>query len=105
MKIDGKRPGVDTGNYIRKGAEAGAVNKSDGTEAKVPAGDTIDLSQKAREFSRVKKLLENVPEVRGEMVVSLKNDIQSGNYKVDAGKVAGKMIERALRDALQPRKK
>lgn len=36
--------------------------------------------------------------------MKLKNDVDLGIYVVDAGKVAEKMIERAVRDALQTKK-
>jgi len=51
-------------------------------------------------MNRAKSLLDSVPDVRTEKVGRLKSDIERGNYHVDAGKVAERMIERAVRDAL-----
>ncbi|MBI5344096.1 MAG: flagellar biosynthesis anti-sigma factor FlgM [Deltaproteobacteria bacterium] len=102
MKIDGKKPGVGTENYVKKVGEAAAGKKSE--SAKAPAGDKVDISTTGRELNRVKNLLGSVPEIRGEMVVRLKADIESGDYQVDAGKVAEKMIERALLNSLTMKK-
>lgn len=105
MKIGGKK-GVSTDTGIKKANKNGQSGKP-GTAGSKPAGsggDCVALSPRAMEMNRAKGLLENVPEIRGEMVQSLKADIESGDYSVDAGKVAEKMIEKALIDSLHARK-
>lgn len=103
MKIGGKRTRVGAGNYVNKTGDNGPVRKID-SGGKAQAGDSVDISSKALEINKAKGLLESVPDVRGEMVVRLKTDIEHGGYNVDAGKVAEKMIERALRNALYSKK-
>lgn len=105
MRIGGKKPGVRTDNCVRKtgsGTGGGKVGAAAGKGAS--SGDNVEISPKAQEYIRAQSLLESVPDVRGEMVVRLKTDIENGDYSVDAGKVAEKMIERALRNALQTKK-
>lgn len=104
MKIGKKPGGVGTGNYISKAGESGGLKKTNAPGGKSLSGDNVDISTKAREMNKAKSLLDSVPDVRGEMVVRLKTDIELGNYQVDAGKVAEKMIERAVRDALHSKK-
>lgn len=105
MKIGGKK-GVSTDTGIKKANKNEQSGKpvTNGTAPAGSGGDCVALSPRAMEMNRAKGLLENVPEVRGEMVVRLKADIESGDYSVDAGKVAEKMIERALLDTIHTRK-
>lgn len=105
MKIGGKKPGgIGTDNYVKKaGDKGGNVNKGGSASGKRGA-DSVDISSKGRELNRAKGLLDSVPDVRVEKVVKLKNDVDLGIYEVDAGKVAEKMIERAVRDALYTKK-
>ncbi len=103
MKINGKKPGVGTDNIVKKVGEKDQVKQSNAGDAS-GAGDSVNISQRAMDLSRVKKMLESLPDVRGDMVVSLKSDIEQGSYSVDAGKVAEKMITKALRDSIYSRK-
>jgi len=105
MKIGGKKSGVRTDSYVKKtGDKAGAQNTGATAKQSSPAGDNVEFSSRALELNRAKGLLDTIPDVRGEMVVRLKTDIERGDYSVDAGKVAEKMIERALRNALYAKK-
>lgn len=108
MKIGGKKPGgVGSDNFVKKTGES-APPKQGGSQATGGAGkspgDSVDISPKARELTRAKGLLGSVPDIRTEKVVRLKSDIELGAYEVDAGKVAERMIERAVRDALHQKK-
>lgn len=101
MKIGGKKPGgISTENFVNKTGEAGNARKNGASGGTVSSGDNVDISSRAREMNRAKGLLDAVPDMRTEKVVKLKTDIASGSYHVDAGKVAERMIERAVRDAL-----
>lgn len=107
MKIKGKKPrGIGSGSTVTKQAGGARAKKADADKVdRVPASDSVDISSKAQELNKVKKLLDAVPEIRGEMVVRLKTDIERGNYYIDVGKVAAKMIERAVTDALSFKKR
>lgn len=101
MKIGGKKPGgIEAGNFVKKAGDNGNVKKNGGLGGGAASADNVDISSRAREMNRAKGLLDGVPDMRTEKVVRLKTDIESGTYHVDAGKVAEKMIERAVRDAL-----
>ena len=104
MKIGGKKTGVGTDNYVKKAGEHTGAGKTGGAGKPASHGDNVEISPRAQELRRAKGLLDTVPDVRGEMVVRLKTDIERGDYSVDAGKVAEKMIERALRNALYAKK-
>lgn len=101
MKIGGKKPGaVNTDNFVNRAGDSANVKKNGTLEGGASASDNVDISSRARQMNRAKSLLDSVPEIRTAKVGRLKSDIESGNYHVDAGKVAERMIERAVRDAL-----
>lgn len=104
MKIGGKKPGVGTDNYVKKAGGPEGAKKSGTAGRPSSSGDNVEFSSRALELTRATGFLDTVPDVRGEMVVRLKTDIERGDYSVDAGKVAEKMIERALRNALYSKK-
>ncbi len=105
MKIRGKKPGgVGSRPAVTKQGGGVKGRKPDVVE-KVQASDSVDISGRAQELQKVKKLLDAVPEIRGEMVVRLKTDLDRGNYYIDVGKVAEKMIARAITDALGAKKR
>ena len=105
MKIRGKKPGsiAPQSKVPRQGA--GVKGKKASSEEKLDAADSVDISGKAKDLNKVKRLLEAIPEIRGDMVVKIKTDLERGRYYVNVGKVAEKMIERALSDAMHADKK
>jgi flagellar biosynthesis anti-sigma factor FlgM len=46
------------------------------------------------------QILEELPDVRQDKVEKLKKQIQQGRYLVDAGRVADRILEEALKDLL-----
>ncbi|HXI10800.1 MAG TPA: flagellar biosynthesis anti-sigma factor FlgM [Thermodesulfobacteriota bacterium] len=104
MKIGGKKPGVGSANYVKNTGDPSGAKKTGSTGKPPSPGEDVEFSSRAMELHRAKVMLDSIPDVRGEMVVRLKTDIERGDYSVDAGKVAEKMIERALRNALYAKK-
>lgn len=64
------------------------------------ATERVDLSAKAKEFQRIRQILDQIPDVREEKIQELKDRIESGNYAVDSGKVAAKMLGESLIDTI-----
>lgn len=62
--------------------------------------DKVDISVSAKELTRAHKLLDAMPDVRIDKVMSLKTVVQSGLYNVEAEKVVVKIIEKSIRDAI-----
>ena len=46
------------------------------------------------------QILEELPDVRQDKVDKLRKQIQQGSYQVDAGRVADRILEEALKDLL-----
>ncbi|MBI5902870.1 MAG: flagellar biosynthesis anti-sigma factor FlgM, partial [Deltaproteobacteria bacterium] len=100
MKVGGKKPGVSSNTYVKKAGGAAEQAKQIEAGRKASEGDNVDISTRAKALTNAKRTLDDMPDVRGELVVRLKTDIEGGGYNVDSGKVAEKMIERAVRDAV-----
>jgi len=101
MKISGKKPGINTTNSVGRPGDFSGVRKPEGQDKpSAGKGDNVNLSSRAKEFNKLKGMADSAPDVRSDMVVRLKTQIENGDYSVDAGKVAEKMIERALRDII-----
>jgi len=99
MKIGDKKTKVGTETFVKKAGAKTAPRKSAGA-GKGAASDNVDLSSMAVEMRRVKAMVDSVPDIRADLVGRIKSDIEGGVYKFDTEKVAEKLIERALRNAL-----
>jgi negative regulator of flagellin synthesis FlgM len=64
------------------------------------ATERVNLSAEAKDFQRIRQILDDTPDVREEKVRELKDRIESGNYAVDSGKVAAKMLGESLIDTI-----
>lgn len=62
--------------------------------------EKVDLSSKAKDIQQIKRIIDETPDVRMESVQELKRQIETGNYKVDAGKVAEKILSESLIDII-----
>ena len=56
-------------------------------------GDTVRLSNAAQTLQNVEKQLSDTPDVDSDRVERLKQEIESGNYQINAERVAGKMLD------------
>ncbi len=106
MKINGQKPGVGTDTTVDRnkkveGQRRGTARAAGGEKPEGSQSVSVELSEKAKELKKVKGLVDNVPDVRETMIIRLKADIEQGNYRVNAEKVAEKMIERAIIDSLR----
>ncbi len=88
-----------------KGSNSGvAADKAQGeASAASPAvpktGDTVTLTHSARTLQEVEAAVAKAPVVNSAKVASVKQALSSGTYKVDAGRVADKLLnfERGLK--------
>jgi len=56
--------------------------------------DNLQLSEKAREISKLVKETEKLPDIREEKVARIKEQITSGTYNIPPAKVAAKMLSK-----------
>lgn len=91
MEISNKVPPLERTAYSRQG-----VNKVEQKPAPVAKGDRVELSSRARELQAAHEAIQKMDAVDHEKVARIKARIEAGTYKVDADKVAGKMLEDSL---------
>jgi negative regulator of flagellin synthesis FlgM len=77
-----------------------APDKSVADGTTTVSAEKVDLSSKAKDYQRIRQILERTPEVRQDKVAELKDRIERENYIVDSGKVAAKMLGEHLIDTI-----
>ena len=95
MKIQGNNPieGKDLYgkvNDLNKKEQAGKISDTESTSVE---RDRISLSGKAQEINELKKLINDLPDIRTDKVEQLKKAIDTGSYNIDSYKVAEKILE------------
>jgi negative regulator of flagellin synthesis FlgM len=82
-----------------KGSSSGAPadkNQSAAASAAAtaaPTADQVTLTGSARILQKLSDAIAGTPVVNAAKVAAVKQAVQSGSYKVDAGRVAGKLMD------------
>jgi negative regulator of flagellin synthesis FlgM len=83
-----------------KGSNSGSVaaDKTQGEASGASAstsqsGDTVTLTDSARSLQKIEEAVAKAPVVNASKVAAVKQAVNSGTYKVDAGRVAEKMLQ------------
>jgi len=107
ISVTDKISGISTAEPIAKptGSGGGVVtDKSQGESsaaapAAAPPKDHVTLTDSARSLQKIEEAVAKTPVVNADKVAAVKQAISSGNYKIDAGRVAGKLLkyERGLK--------
>ncbi len=97
-KIDGYKSSQPLISAGAKGAKAASADKSGGAtraaETHESGGaDHVTLTQSALNLQKVAAAVANAPVVDTQKVESIKLAINSGTYKVDAGRIADKILQ------------
>ena len=56
--------------------------------------EQLQISQAGRDFQIAKQAVANASDIREDKVAELKTKVDSGNYQVDAGDFASKLLEK-----------
>lgn len=97
MDISGKVPPLARTSYTQPSAKP--VEKT--AAAPVAKGDRVELSAQARELQAAREALAKMDAVDHEKVARIKAQIAAGTYKVDAAKIASKMLAESLLDDIE----
>jgi negative regulator of flagellin synthesis FlgM len=104
--VTNKISGLTTAEPIApaKGSNNNAVvadkSQAEGSAAAAtPAGDHVTLTDSARSLQKIEQAVAKTPVVNADKVAAVKQSISAGTYKIDAGRVAGKLLnyERGLK--------
>jgi negative regulator of flagellin synthesis FlgM len=95
MRINGNIPiddnkSSDKVSEIRKKQE---IDNKDNANKTDDSKDRISLSGKAKEINELKRLISEMPDIRADRVDALRKAIDSGDYNIDAKKIAQRMLE------------
>lgn len=78
-------------------SNAGVTDKPQGDAAPAPStaqtGDHVTLTDSARTLQKVEEAVAKAPVVDAAKVASVKKAVQSGTYKIDARRVADKLLQ------------
>mgnify|MGYP003606835934 CR=1 FL=1 len=85
--------GVD---QIKSGKGTRGTEKSGSSQS-----DAVVLSSEAQELQQAVSTIKALPDVRADRVTELTALVESGQYKVDAAKIADQMLGRVLADRLK----
>ncbi len=97
MEISGKVPPLVKTPYARTPSKP--VEKTGAAPA--ARGDRVELSPQARELQAAREALSKMEVMDHEKVARIKSQIAAGTYKVDAARIASKMIEESLLDDIE----
>jgi negative regulator of flagellin synthesis FlgM len=92
MEISGKVLPLAKTSYAQSTAKP--LEKTQTTP--VAKGDRVELSAQARELQAAREAIAKMDSVDHEKIARIKAQIAAGTYKVDAAKIASKMIEESL---------
>lgn len=65
----------------------------DQTGAQATRGENVSLSSQAKDLKQLEQKLNSYPETNDERIAQIKSALADGSYKVDAEKLAQKMLE------------
>lgn len=85
---------IDTFNQVAamyKTSKPARVNATKGTTTRY---DQVQISQAGRDYQIAKQAVASASDIREDKVAELKSKVDSGNYKVDAGDFASKLLEK-----------
>jgi negative regulator of flagellin synthesis FlgM len=105
--VTDKISGIATAEPVAKPTGSngnGVVTDKPQGEGSAPAAaaqtqDHVTLTDSARSLQKIEEAVTKTPVVNANKVAAVKHAISTGNYKVDAGRVAGKLLkyERGLK--------
>jgi negative regulator of flagellin synthesis FlgM len=105
--VTDKISGISTAEPVAKPAASGSngvvTDKSQGegspAAAAAQTGDHVTLTDSARSLQKIEEAVAKAPVVDSVKVAAVKQAIGSGTYKIDAGRIAGKLLkyERGLK--------
>jgi negative regulator of flagellin synthesis FlgM len=82
--------------YQQAGAAKTGVEKAE--VGKGLPGDRISISSQTQDINLAKGVIDNLPEVRDDVVQEIKKSVDNGTYQVNLDKLAEKMLTESILD-------
>lgn len=83
---------IDAYNQIAAMYKTTKPSKTTNTAETASARDQVQISRAGRDYQIAKKAVAAASDIREDRVAELKSSIQSGNYDVDTGDFASKLL-------------
>lgn len=98
MEINGNNTSVSLVSHISKATELNQQDSAKTTATIQQSGgrDKVELSEQAKEVNRAFEQLKELPEIREKKVGEIQNQIETGTYTVDRGRIAMSMLNESL---------
>lgn len=100
----GQQGGASDGGRVERVQKArqayGAAAASQASRG--PAAE-VSISPRAKEMALASRVVRDTPDVREDKVERLRQMVQNGEYKVDAGQIADSMVREAMKDEISRR--
>ncbi|HAS16839.1 MAG: flagellar biosynthesis anti-sigma factor FlgM [Nitrospirae bacterium RIFCSPLOW2_12_42_9] len=77
-----------------------SVNKEKVKAGYTVNGDNVEISNRAIEFNRIRRFINEVPEIRETKVDEIKNDLKVGRYEIDTDLITSSLVREHVMDAL-----
>jgi negative regulator of flagellin synthesis FlgM len=105
MKVNGSTTQSTSLDKSKELSKTGASQtKGRGGSGKTPVAtegaEKVSISSRAKETAEATRIAKAAPDVNEEKVAKLKAAVQSGAYKVDAQKIADKLVDEHLGTAI-----
>jgi len=84
---------TETKIEVKKARESAEVASS-----KEAATDTVAISPESKEVQQMRQIIKDTPAVRAEKVAALKEQVENGDYRVEATDIADKMLASFMAD-------
>ncbi len=91
-QVNSPKTTTDRSQAAKTGSQPAAADQAR-SQAPAARGENVSLSQQAKELKEMGKTLESYPEVDDKRVEEIRAALADGSYKVDADKLAQKMLE------------
>lgn len=85
---------IDTYNQVAAMYNTSKPVKTQSTAGVSGARDEVQISSFGRDFQIAKQAVAEASDIRDDKVSTLKTSVQSGNYSVDSGDFASKLLEK-----------
>ena len=97
MKITENSPFINLDAYTRNIEEKKKLDLIDKHEAKGVLGrDRVLLSEIGKRVQEAKKAIDAVPDIREQKITHIKMQIEDGNYKIKAERIAARILRESF---------
>jgi negative regulator of flagellin synthesis FlgM len=99
MKITGQQPPRTT--ELATGKSREAEGKPDRKRDAAKAGASPVDNRTSLVMSRIRDVIRNTPDIRADRVEAVREKIRAGEYKVDADRLATRLLTESLQDDVE----